>query len=214
MYWRLLLAGPPLLFVLGVFVVFAAEPARVLPRLDLAPSFQLTDPAARPVSGEDFLGSVVLYSFVGARCDESCRATLDLVRALEPVTEQDWSVPVRLVTVIVEPTDPEGIQAIAAETRSSSGNWQVLGGDETSVRLVRQGFRMPLVAGAEGMANVEPMLVLVDPAGIVRAEYRAPLPASEVLKADLAVLQEEIANSRGAKRLLYEGLHLFTCRVQ
>ena len=211
---KLLLAGPPLLFVLGVFVVFAAEPARVLPRLYLAPSFKLTDPAARSVSGDDFLGSVVLYSFVGARCDESCTATLDLVRALEPETEQGWPVPVRLVTVLVEPADPEQMKALAAETRSSSGNWQVLGGDEAAVRLVRQGFRVPLLAGAGGTARVEPMLVLVDPAGIVRAEYRAPLPASDVLKADLAVLQEEIANSRGAKRLLFEGLHLFTCRAR
>ncbi|MCM8750262.1 SCO family protein [Thermomicrobiaceae bacterium CFH 74404] len=210
---KLLLAGPPLLLILGVFIVFAAEPPRVLPRLDLAPSFQLTDPAGQPVSGDNLLGSMVLYSFVGARCDTSCASTLDLLRTLEPETMRGRTVPVRLVTIIAEPADLEQIRAIASVARPSSGNWLVLGGDDTAVRLARQGFRVPVLAGGTGASSIEPTLVLVDPAGIVRAVYRAPLPASSAVKDDLAVLERELASARGPKRLLYEGLHLFTCRV-
>uniref|UniRef100_A0A831TG39 Thioredoxin domain-containing protein n=1 Tax=Thermorudis peleae TaxID=1382356 RepID=A0A831TG39_9BACT len=210
---KLLLAGPPILLVLGALLVFAVEPARVLPRLDLAPNYQLTGQDAQPVSGTDFLGSVVLYSFVDAQCDEACAATLDLMRALEPETRKEWAAPVRLVTVVVEPVNLERLQAIAATTGASSDTWSVLGGDETASRLVRQGFRVPVAVRADGTSRVDPLLVLVDPAGVVRAVYRAPLPAPAVVQDDLRVLEKEIAGARGVKRLLYEGLHRLTCRV-
>jgi cytochrome oxidase Cu insertion factor (SCO1/SenC/PrrC family) len=211
---KLLLAGPPLLFVLGVAVILAAEPVRALPRLDLAPSFEMTDPAAQPVAHVEFLGSVVLYSLVGAECDQACLATLDLVRALEPETERDWPAPFRLVTLVVEPVDRDRLRAIAGVTRSVSGRWQVLGGDAAAVRPIRQGFRVAPVTRHDGSVGFEPMLVLVDPAGFVRTEYRAPLPDRTALLADLGVLQEEIANARGPKRLVYEAVHFITCRVR
>lgn len=208
---RLLLAAPPLLLIIGLFVLFATEPVRALPRLDLAPSFRLSDAGGRPVTSEALLGSVVLYSFVGAECDEACTAALALARAVEPEVTRDWAVPVRLVTVVVEPVDSATLQQVATATGASSGQWLVVGGDETAVRLVRQGFAVPVATGADGRSRVEPVLVLVDPAGIVRAVYRTPLPPADVLRDDLTVLQDELASAQGAKRYVYEALHLFTC---
>ena len=211
---KLLLAGPPLLFLLGVAVILAAEPVRALPRLDLAPSFELTDPAAQPVAHVEFLGSVVLYSLVRAECDPACLATLDLMRALELETEREWPAPVRLVTLVVEPADRDRLQALAEVTRSRSGRWQVLGGDAAAVRPIRQGFRVAPVTRNDGSTGIAPMLVLVDPAGFVRVEYRAPLPDLTAVLTDLALLQEEIAETRGPKRLVYEAVHFITCRVR
>jgi len=197
-----------------VLVVALVGPPRVLPRLDLAPAFRLTDSAGRRVTSEDLRGTVVVYSFIGATCDVSCQELLSLLRELKGETTAAWAAPVRLVTIVTEEVSEGELEALAAEAGGATGNWLILGGDEQAARSVREAFRVPTVRVPSGSTRVEPYLVLVDPTGIVRAEYRAPLPPADVLRNDLAALENEIVNSLGAMRYFYEGMHLFTCTTR
>lgn len=210
----LLLQVVPLLAAVGVIIIALVGPPRVLPRLDLAPSFRLTDSAGRQVTSEDLRGAIVVYSFVGAACDASCQQVLRVLKELEKETAVGGAATVRLVTIVTEELSPRELEALAAEVGSSSGNWLILGGDERATRLAREAFGVPVVRMPSGSTRVEPYLVLVDPVGMVRAEYRAPLPSADVLREDLTVLEDEIANSRGAMRYFYEGMHLFTCTTR
>jgi hypothetical protein len=119
---------------------------------------------------------------------------------------------VQLIWIVTEPATPEELAQLQASLVPASVPWRVLGSDDArQLELVLAGFRVPRVLSTAG-SSVEPILIIVDPTGIVRAEYRvAPQPST--LAADITALEREIRESRGLRRYLYEAAHLFTCNV-
>jgi len=82
-------------------------------------------------------------------------------------------------------------------------------------QVVGGGFEVFYGPTKEGELGLEPALVLVDGAGIIRREYRARdvggLPDVERLMSNIALLQQEARSSDGISRLAYEAAHLFVC---
>jgi len=183
---------------------------RVLPRLRIAPGFGLQDAAGQTVSSDSLRGQTLLVTFGPAHCDDPCREWSQLVASAMP--ERGTVERVQLIWIVTEPATPEELAQLQASLVPASVPWRVLGSDDArQLELVLAGFRVPRVLSTAG-SSVEPILIIVDPTGIVRAEYRvAPQPST--LAADITALEREIRESRGLRRYLYEAAHLFTCNV-
>lgn len=183
---------------------------RVLPRLRVAPGFGLVAADGNRVSSDDLRGQIVLVTFGPARCDERCAAWSS--RLAEALTGDTVGSSIRAIWIVTEPSDTTRLVTLERELAASGVSWRVLGtSDERELELVLAGFRVPRQVSEHGTA-VDPVLVVVDPVGIVRAEYRTA-PTATMLQGDLTALVEEIRNSRGARRYLYEAAHLFTCNL-
>ncbi|MCS7050799.1 MAG: SCO family protein [Thermomicrobium sp.] len=195
--------------VLSILWSALAAP-RVLPRLRLAPGFGLMDATGRPVSSDALRGRTVLVTFGPVRCDERCQGWSRAVATAIPSRISGEAV--QLVWIAAEPASPEELARLQATLPPAPLPWRVLGSrDDRQIELVLSGFRVP--RHSDGTASaVDPVLVVVDPTGIVRAEYRVAPPGS-VLDGDLAALEREIRDSRGLRRYLYEAAHLFSCNV-
>jgi hypothetical protein len=116
---------------------------------------------------------------------------------------------VELIWIASEPVSREQL-AVLSETLAQHGHpWRVLGSsDRRELDLTLSGFRVP----RHPDGTVDPIIVIVDPLGIVRAEYRIA-PSPEMLTRDLEALEQEVRESRGVRRYLYEAAHLFRCYV-
>ncbi|MBI5567151.1 MAG: SCO family protein, partial [Chloroflexi bacterium] len=98
--------------------------------------------------------------------------------------------------------------------RPSSVTWDWLTGDVLRTKyVVGGGFSVFYDdrPGTTDTVRLDPRYVLVDGAGIVRAEYRTVDLNVERVAQDIAILADEIQNSQGAARLAYEAAHLFRC---
>ncbi|MCX7622444.1 MAG: SCO family protein [Thermomicrobium sp.] len=190
-------------------IVWSALAApRVLPRLRVAPGFGLVDATGQRLSSDALRGQVVLVTFGPAACDDRCREWSRLLAERLVAVRSDR--PVTYLWIVTDPVDPAELGALAGTLDASLVPWRVLGSSEQrELDLVLAGFRVPRPTGG---ATVDPVLIVVDPAGIVRAEYRTA-PATRALASDLEALERELRESRGVRRYLYEAAHLFTCNV-
>jgi protein SCO1/2 len=192
-------------------IVWSAVAApRVLPRLRVAPGFGLIDASGAQVSSDSLRGQVLLITFGPADCDAQCQArSAMLAQSIVAAGEANAVTP---VWIVAEPIEREGLAALAGSLAATPVTWRVLGtSDARRLELVLEGFRVP--RQPEGnRPSVDPVVIVVDPVGIVRAEYRTT-PAPEALATDLQTLAAEIRGSRGARRYLYEAAHLFTCNL-
>ncbi|MGQ9827914.1 MAG: SCO family protein [Roseiflexus sp.] len=101
------LYGVAVFFVALVVLVlwFAiARPVQVLPRIELAPAFMLTDQDGRWVSDADLRGNVLLINFAHTRCDERCAVMERSMRAIYDALYADGRLgtQVRMVTITVD----------------------------------------------------------------------------------------------------------------
>lgn len=129
------------------------------------------------------------------------------------------AVPYALVTISVDPEQdtPDMLKAYAAQFGADQANsvtWDWLTGDVQRTKyVVGGGFSVFYEdqPGTTDTVTVDPRYVLVDGAGLIRAEYRtADLDVDRVMR-DIGILVDEVQNSQGAARLAYEAAHLFRC---
>lgn len=191
-------------------IVWSAVVApRVLPRLRVAPAFVLTSATGQTVTSEQLRGKVLVIAFAPTACTLPCSA---LAQNVETALGQGaGTIAIQPIWIVTDPVNTDSLAVKASELNQNLG-WLVLSQTDSShLELVLQYFRVPRYNLAGSQVS-DPYLVLVDPAGIVRAEYRiAPDPT--VLTNDLGALEREIRESRGFRRYLYEAAHLFTCSV-
>ncbi len=98
----LLAAGTVLGIVIALPAGFALlRPVTVLPRIELAPGYDLIDQTGARFTSEDVRGTITLYSFTYTQCRESCYGVLELMRDVQAAldTVDTRGLPVRLVTV-------------------------------------------------------------------------------------------------------------------
>lgn len=218
--WRwlpLLAAG---LIFLGILLFATLRPIKVLPRMRLSPSFALIDQAGRKLTSEDLRGQVVLYGFGYSRCGASCSEIEHAMRGVQRQLLRGAAagVPVRMVLISVDPEvdDATALSAYADRLGADPERWRFATGAPASLKqTVGGGFEVFYGTGADGQLRLDPALVLVDGAGIIRREYRAHdvggLPDADRLMSHIALLQEEARGSEGLGRLAYEAAHLFVC---
>lgn len=203
---RLALIVVLLLATLSIVWNALAAP-RVLPRLRVAPGFGLQDPSGRLVSSDSLRGQILVVTFGSAECGADCASRSQLLAKAAAGTETTGRM--ELIWITSESASREQLAALSERLAAHGQPWVVLGSsDQRELDLALSGFRVP----RRPDGTVDPIIVVVDPLGIVRAEYRIE-PSPTVLARDLEALEREIRESRGVRRYLYEAAHLFRCYV-
>ena len=202
--------------VLGIVAFATLRPVQVLPRIALAPGFALTDQDGARFTNEDLRGKIVLYNFTYTRCTGACPQTGETMRVLQTrLGEIDaGDIPIVLVTISFDPAHDtsERLKAYAAQMGADAARWRIATGDATRLKYaLGGGFNLYYAPNPDGTFTFDPLFVLVDGWGIIRAFYRTATPAPERLLRDLRLVIQETRNSTGVGRLAYEAAHLFLC---
>ena len=194
------------------------QPLQVLPRMRLAPGYALTDQDGGSFTSETARGSVTLYAFSTLDCGEQCdrvSTTMTEVRDRAAGELDLGEVPLRLVTVVVDPSvgDVELADAAAAHG-ATVDEWAWITGDAASLRTtVGAGFgRFLDLDDPDGIA-FDPGYVIVDGSGIVRGDYRYSTLADDAdkLVRHLDILATELRYANGAAGFAFDAAHLFLC---
>jgi protein SCO1/2 len=216
--WFLALAAAGVVLVLAAMWFKIFEPIQVLPRIRLAPGFSLTDQNGSQVTSEDLRGSVVLYTFTYAGCEDPCPAPEPTMAAIrDQVDTVDMGdADLRFVTISFDPAnDTPEVLAARAETMGADGDeWIYATGAEDLMKpIIGSGFKTYFEPRDDGTFAFDPALILVDGWGVVRGEYRYQTrsPDTERVLSHIGILGEEIRNSHGAAGLAYEAAHFFLC---
>ena len=188
----------------------------VLPRLDFAPGWSLTDAAGDRLTSEDLRGAVVLYTFTYTRAQDDRQYTMDVMRAVQERLrrEDTGDVRVRLVTISFDAAHdtPAVLRRAAGAAGADSTRWRFATGDAATIRtVVRDGFGIYYEHRPDGHFAFDPVFVLVDGWGIVRARYRFGRPAPDDLLRDIRSVVREVQAAEGPARYAYEAAHLFSC---
>lgn len=207
--------------LIGVFVVSALafalfRPILVLPRISLAPGFSLQDETGQRFTSEDLRGQIILYNFTYLHCAPPCPETTNVMQGVwTRLAEVDTvGIPVTLVTVSFDPQrdTPAQLRKYAVPLRGTNDNWRFLTGTADRLKwMIGGGFGVYYDAREDGTFVFDPAFMLVDGAGILRAEYRTATPEVDRILRDIGLVAEEANNSKGANRAAYEAAHLFLC---
>lgn len=216
---------PRLFYGLAICIVASAfafkifQPIQVLPRIRLAPAFSLTDQDGNRITNEDLRGKIVLYTFTYTNCPAPCYDIDSTMR--EILTRRDEAdlgdIPLFLVSVSFDPArdTPQVLKSHADALSANPADWIFATTSDKPLlkTIIGSGFEAYYEQKDDGTFAFDPTFVLVDGWGIIRGEYRY---ATEVSTADrilrhLAVLADEVNNSKGTAHLAYEAAHLFLC---
>ena len=191
-----------------------ARPVQVLPRIEYAPAFMLTDQDGRWVSDADLRGNVLIINFAHTRCGERCaameRSLLTLVDALR--ADSRLGTRVRLVTITVDAQGdtPPVLRAYAARLGVETSEWIFLTGSARELKqLIGGGYGVYYRQDDDG-TELDQRAVLVDGTGLLRAEYDGARLDPAIILRDIGLVEQE-ANSSEAARPIYEMAHIFVC---
>lgn len=202
--------------VISVLAFATLRPIQVLPRITLAPGLLLLDQNNTRLTNEDLRGHIVLYNFTYTRCQAPCPQTGEVMQAVQArLGEVDTEgITVTLVTISFDPArdTPERLHAYAQQVGADATRWRIATGDALRLKYaLGGGFNLYYAPNADGTFTFDPLFVLVDGWGIVRAFYKTPTPAIERILRDIRLIAKEVRNSTGAARYAYEAAHLFLC---
>jgi protein SCO1/2 len=208
-----------LLLVIPVVAVLAFaifRPIQVLPRIGLAPGFAFTDQDGRRLTSEDLRGKLVIYTFTYTRCTAPCPQTSATLKALQSdlAAVDTAGIPLEYVTISVDPEydTPERLRAYADALGVDTERWHFVTGAPAALKnVIGAGFSTYYDRTDGGGLTVDPVFVLVDGWGMVRAFYRTATPDPATLARDLRLITQEARNSTGVNRYAYEAAHLFLC---
>ena len=204
-----------ILGAIGVVLFVVFQPITVLPRVALAPGFALVDQNNNQLTNEDMRGGITLYSFTYSNCDSDCiNSTPLMADVYAGIAKMDTGdIPVELVTISIDPADtPDVLLSMSEGVGANSDTWHFLTGSEERVRwVVGGGFSTFYKEEENGRFRLDPGMMLIDGAGVLRAEYRRGLPEFDIVMRDIGLLVEEAHNSDGASKYAYEAAHLFLC---
>jgi len=218
---RLLVAAGTLvgLLVVAVIVFVVVQPIRVLPRMRVAPAFELVDQTGATFTSEDLRGRLVLVGFTYGDCPPPCGGTTatmaDVAARAGEAGLGDTELTLLTISVDPERDTPGRLAEMAEEAGAASPGWRfaTVTDPDRLKTLVGGGFHTFYGTRDDGSLAVDPTLVLVDGWGVVRGEYRYEtlVSRSDRILRHLGVLAEEIRNADGPARLAYEAAHLFLC---
>lgn len=213
--WPRIGIGIGVAILLAMLSFSILRPVLVLPRMAPAPHFGLTDQNNRWLLDSDLRGRVVLYNFTYTRCAEGCPQTSPTLHALQQsISAQGDLPPLALVTISFDTAHdtPAALSGYAARIGADPSLWHFATGSSTDLKtLIGGGFKTYYTANPDGTYTFDPVFVLVDGDGVIRAEYRTATPSTDTILRDIRLIAEEARRSRGAERYVYEAAHLFVC---
>jgi protein SCO1/2 len=204
------------LLVLSALAFAIFRPVLVLPRIGLAPGFALTAADGSRLTSEDLRGQLVLYNFTYTNCAGNCPDTGPVMGDVQSRLSEveTYGIPVTLVTVAFDPErdTPTALQAYAEGLGADQSGWHFVTGAVDRLKwIVGGGFGIYYARRDDGTFTFDPALMLVDGAGILRAEYRTATPEVDRILRDIGLVAEEATKGEGASRVAYEAAHLFLC---
>lgn len=199
---------------MAAFSIF--RPIQVLPRIALAPGYALTDQNGGMLTSEDMRGKITLYTFTYTRCVDPCIQTTPLLQEVQARLGEveNGDIPIQMVTISIDPQHdtPEVLSAFARQQGADPNRWHFATTETTRLKwIIGAGFGLFFDRRDDGSFVLDQGYVLVDGAGILRAEYRLVNPGADIILRDLQLLVNEAQNSQGAARYAYEAAHLFLC---
>jgi protein SCO1/2 len=204
------------LLVAGVMAFAVFEPVQVLPRIGLGPGFSFVDQTGAAYTSEDGRGFVTLYTFAPTDCGSACNAiheTVSEVRKRVSDSVDLGEAEFRVVTMALDSSDPVDLAAAAADSGSDGESWKWVGAEEPHRKEVVGGGFEVYYQNQASRTEFDPVFVIVDGTGLIRGEYRYATLASDAdrLTRHIALLGDEIRNSKGNAALIYEAAHVFLC---
>lgn len=204
------------LLAAGIIWFATARPVVVLPRMNLAPGYLLTQADGGSLTSEDGRGVVTLYSFAYTRCQEPCQPAYRILQAVDRslAGQAPRDPALRFVTLTLDPTydTPERLSQSPLPFQPQAVAWTWLTGEEGKVKAVAGGgFEVLYQSQGDGVNLIESRLVLVDGFGVIRADLDPQRTDPEMVMELIDLLYKEIATSHGAARLAYEAAHFFAC---
>ena len=205
--------------VLSAFAFKVFQPIQVLPRIRLAPAFNLIDQNNARFTSENLRGQFVLYNFIYANCLAPCynmNATIRKVQSRLNEVKLN-NIKVSFVTISIDPDrdTPSALQAYAKSLNANPNQWSFATTPDKELlkTIIGSGFETYYEDKGKGVFAFDPAFVLVDGWGIIRAEYRYSTEVSlpDRILRHLGVLAEEVHNSTGPAKVAYEAAHLFLC---
>ncbi len=207
------------LIVVSAFAFKIFQPIKVLPRIRLAPAFDMTDQDFARLTNEDLRGQMALYTFTYTNCPSPC---YDIDKTMQEVqarlSEADLGeTKITFVTIFFDPQhdSPSALRAHARSMNADTRQWKfVTSPNEVLLKtIIGTGFQAYYEKKPDLSFTFDPVFVLVDGWGVVRGEYRYQ---TEVSTADrilrhISVLADEVQNSSGPQKVAYEAAHLFLC---
>lgn len=153
-----------------------------LPVLWDVPAFSLTDQEGRTVTNADLRGHTWVASFIFTHCSGPCpMISQKMARLQKNITDPS----VRLVSFTVDPErdTPDTLKKYAAGFNADPERWKFLTGTVPQMDAVTSGMKIAAQRqpGEEQVVHGT-YLLLVDPAGHVRAKYGGQDMSSEDLK--------------------------------
>jgi protein SCO1/2 len=207
------------LLVLAAVSFKVFQPIKVLPRMQLAPAFSLTDQDNERLTSEDLRGKFALYTFSYTHCPAPCYDIDQTMQAVQSRLDevQLGGVEIAFVTISFDPQrdTPEVLRAYSSSLKADTTRWSfATTANQTQLKtIIGSGFEAYYEDKGNGEFAFTPTFVLVDGWGIIRARYRYETEVStpDRILRHLGVLAEEVRNSTGTAKLAYEAAHLFLC---
>jgi protein SCO1/2 len=102
--------------------------------------------------------------------------------------------------------------ALAAAVGADTANWRFVTGPPDRLKnVIGGGFHVYYQDDGAGGFTFDPTIVMVDGNGIVRGVYERTMPDMGIVERDVKLLLNEVQNSSGPGKLVYEAAHLFLC---
>jgi protein SCO1 len=204
------------LLAAALFAFVSIRPIQVLPQITLGPGYSLTNAVGETVTHEDMRGSLVLYNFTYLNCQPPCPDTNQVMQNIQArLNEIDTGdIPVHLVTISFDPTrdTPAALYAAAEQLGADPAVWSFLTGTPERLKwVIGGGFGVYYEEREPGLFKFDPAFMLVDGAGILRAEYRTGAPDIDRILRDIHLVAEEVHNRQGVANYAYDAAHLFLC---
>ena len=199
--------------LLGGFTTI--KPVVVLPRIGLAPGYNLVEQTGEKFTNEQVRGGIALYNFTYTDCEGDCPQTSPLMAEMQErvQTLDTGGIPVHLVTMSINPEvdTVEKMADYAAHFDANPDVWHFVTGSPVQLKSVIGGGFSTYYNQKDSGLVFDPAFMLVDGSGVLRAEYRTAVPDTNILLRDINLLVEEAHNTTGPQKLAYEAAHLFLC---
>jgi protein SCO1/2 len=164
-------------------------------------------------------GSLTLYTFTHSGCVAPCVPTSATLASFqsELLAVPTGEIPLKFVTIFIDPeaATPDVLRVQAERLGVEPSHWHFVTGDPRQLKqVIGSGFSTYYGQNATGGYSVDPVFVLVDGWGIIRAVYRTATPDVAAIQRDLGLVAQEALQSSGVTRYAYEAAHLFSCYPQ
>lgn len=211
-----------LIVAIGLIYFAVARPIQVLPQLDPVPFVTLVDADGQSFFPPDRSERMVIYTFGATRDPATPERLRRLFTTLSDALAGEPEVLDKLegVFITLDPAydTPQRLKEWASSLQLESPiPLTFVTGSEMSVKLaVGTGFGVYYdsspshIDGPVSPVTYDPVTLLVDSSGIVRARYQSADPPIRILARDVGLVAKE-EDATGATRWLYSGAHLFMC---